>query len=150
MTTPLPKIATLYEQNYPLWLETMTKYLRERRFEQLDLDNLIEELEAMGGSRKDALENNLIVILAHLLKWKYQPSKRSGSWRGSIREHRRRVSKALVKHPGLKPYFETIFSECYTPAKEWTADETGLPLEAFPLSCPFTPDEALNPDYLPD
>lgn len=141
---------TLYEQNYPLWLQKTTDSLRSKNFAELDTEHLIEELEEMGGSRKDALENNLIVVLAHLLKWKYQPSHRCGSWRGSIKEHRRRINKALAKHPGLKPYFREIFAECYPPARDWAIEDTGLPAATFPQSCPFTPEAALNPDYFPD
>lgn len=141
---------TLYEQDYSFWLQKTTELLQSRNFAELDTEHLIKELEEMGGSRKDALENNLIVVLAHLLKWKYQPSHRCGSWRGSIKEHRRRINKSLAKHPGLKPYFREIFAECYTPAKDWATEETGLPEDTFPQCCPFTPEAALNPDYLPE
>lgn len=141
---------TLYEQDYPLWLQKTTELLRSGNLSGLDTEHLIKELEEMGGSRKDALENNLIVVLVHLLKWKYQPSHRCGSWRGSIKEHRRRLNKALTKHPGLKPYFREIFAECYSPAKDWAIEETGLPEETFPESCPFSPEAVLNSDYLPD
>jgi hypothetical protein len=140
----------LYVKNYPLWLSKTSALLRSGNFAALDIENLIEELEEMGGSYKDALENNLIVVLAHLIKWKYQPDYRCGSWRGSIKEHRRRINKSLEKHPGLKPYFRAIFWDCYFPAKEWAAEETGLSLTIFPENCPFTPEETLNPDYLPD
>lgn len=140
----------LYVQNYPLWLSKTTDLLRSGNFADLDIEHLIEELEEMGGSQKDALENNLIVVLAHLIKWEYQPNYRCGSWRGSIKEHRRRINKALKKYPGPKPYFREIFSDCYFPAKEWTSEETGLPSTNFPESCPFTPEEVLNSDYLPD
>jgi hypothetical protein len=107
-----PTIPQIYERDYPLWLKKTTEYLRSGNFEALDIDNLVAELEEMGGSRKDALENNLIVVLTHLLKWKYQPSYRCGSWRGSIKEHRRRINKSLAQHPGLKPYIQEIFPEC--------------------------------------
>jgi hypothetical protein len=141
---------TLYEQDYSFWLQKTTELLQSRNFAELDTEHLIKELEEISGSRKDALENNLIVVLAHLLKWKYQPSHRCGSWRGSIKEHRRRINKSLAKHPGLKPYFREIFAECYTPAKDWATEETGLPEDTFPQCCPFTPEAALNPDYLPE
>ncbi len=141
---------TLYEQDYSVWIQRTVELLRSGHFEDLDIKHLIEELEEIGGSQKDALENNLIVVLAHLLKWKYQPSHRCGSWRSSIKEHRRRINKVLSKHPGLKPYFGDIFSECYIPAKEWAAEETGLLIETFPQQCPFTSEETLNPNYLPE
>jgi hypothetical protein len=143
-------LSSLYEQDYQLWLESTVNQLRQRNFDNLDIDLLIAEIEEMGGSLKDALENNLIVILAHLLKWKYQPDKRSGSWRGSIKEHRRRIHKSIQKHPSLSRYYESIFEECYLPALDWALAETGLSPNIFPPQCPFTPQQVIDSEFLPD
>jgi Domain of unknown function DUF29 len=75
---------TLYEQEYGRWLEEQVNLLRSRRFEELDVENLVEELEELNKSNERELESHLIVLIAHLLKWEYQPSLRCGSWRGSI------------------------------------------------------------------
>ena len=64
---------TLYEGDYLVWLENTLEKLRNQQYEQVDWENLIEEIETMGRSEKNALESNLIVILLHLLKWQYQP-----------------------------------------------------------------------------
>ena len=103
----------------------------------------------MGRSEKNALESNLIVLLMHLLKWKYQPEEQSGSWRGSIREHRRRILKAFKNSPSLKRYFEVVFDESYQEARKQAADETELSLNTFPKNCPFKIEEILDPEYLP-
>jgi hypothetical protein len=52
--------------------------------------------------------------------------------------------------PDLKPYFNSIFADCYTLARKKAAVETGLPIETFPETALFTPESALNPDFLPD
>jgi cellulose biosynthesis protein BcsQ len=149
-----PKIKnlteTLYEQDYCLWLDLTASLLRDGRLSELDIPNLIEEIEDMGRSHKDALESNLRVVLMHLLNYKYQHSKRSNSWRGSIREHRIRINKAFRNSPSLKRYFQEVFNECYQDARKIAADETGLPLDTFPVQSPFTSEEAFNHDYLPD
>ncbi|MBD2292568.1 DUF29 domain-containing protein [Anabaena sphaerica FACHB-251] len=142
-------LNSLYEQNYQLWLESTIENLKHRNFDNLDIDLLVEEIEEMGGSLKDALENNLIVIIAHLLKCKYQPEKRSGSWRASIKEHRRRINKSIQKHPSLKNYYESIFAECYSPALDWAAEETGLLPDIFPEKCPFTTQQVLDSEFFP-
>ncbi len=142
-------LKTVYEQDYQLWLDGTIENLKHRNFDNLDIDLLIEEIEEMGGSLKDALENNLIVILAHLLKWKYQPEKRLGSWKASIKENRRRVNKSIQKHPSLKNYYESIFSESYSPAVDWAIEETGLSPDIFPGKCPFTPEQVLDSEFLP-
>lgn len=140
----------LYEKDYCLWLEEMAHLLREGKLKDLDISNLIEEIEDMGRNEKNALESNLIVLLMHLLKWKYQPQKQSGSWRRTIREHRRRILKAFRNSPSLKRYFEEVFDESYEEAKKQAADETELSLNIFPINCPFSTEQILNSDYLPD
>ena len=104
----------------------------------------------MSNSEKTALESNLRVLLMYLLKYHYQPHKFSNSWLFTTREHRKRLIKAFQKSPSLKPYYESVFAECYQNGKELAADETGLPLGTFPDVFPFSPEDTLNPDYLPD
>ncbi|HLO86346.1 MAG TPA: DUF29 domain-containing protein [Nostocaceae cyanobacterium] len=145
----MSNLSSLHEQDYQLWLESTINQLKQRHFDAVDIDLLIEEIEEMGGSLKDALENNLIVVLAHLLKWKYQPEHRSGSWRGSIKEHRRRINKSIQKHPSLRKYYEGIFEDCYSPALDWAVEETGLSRDIFPQECPFTAEEVLDNEFLP-
>lgn len=142
--------VSFYEQDYYLWLQHTLKLLREDKLSELDIPHLIEEIEDMGRSEKRAVESNLVVILMHLLKYQYQPSKRSNSWKASIREHRRRLRRLLQDSPSLQPYFKEVFQECYQDAREQASDETGLPLETFPIESPFTPEETVNRDYLPD
>jgi hypothetical protein len=155
MVTESPKTSAnyeknLYEQDYYLWLEKTAQILKEGNLQRLDLPNLIEEIEDMGRSEKRTIESNLIIVLIHLLKYKYQPSKRSNSWKFTIKEHRRRLKKNLQESPSLKNYFAEIFAECYQDARDLAATETGLPIDTFPPASPFTFEEALNPDYLPD
>ncbi len=138
----------LYEKDYYLWIEETVQLLQEGKLQDLDIPNLIEEIEDMGRSKKNALESNLIVLLMHLLKWKYQPEKQSGSWRGTIREHRRQILKAFKNSPSLKRYFEEIFEESYEEARKQAADETELSLTQFSESCPFKIEQILDPEYL--
>ena len=151
MTTQLSSpanAANLYEQDYYLWLSHTAQLIKEGKFSEVDATNLVEEIEDMGRSEKRAVKSNLIIVLLHLLKYKYQPAKRTNSWKASIREHRRRLRDDFQVSPSLKQYFEEVFDECYQDAREQAADETGLPLDTFPHKSPFTAAETLNPDYL--
>lgn len=147
MTTQTQK---LYETDFNLWLETTAQLLRERRLEQIDYENLIDEIEAMSNSEKNALESNLRVLLMHLLKWKIQSSKHSNSWRYTIIEHSLRMNKAFQKSPSLKRYFDDVFEECYQDARLLASGETGMAEQAFPVNCPFLKEDILNPKYIPD
>ncbi|MBD2680122.1 MULTISPECIES: DUF29 domain-containing protein [Nostoc] len=155
MTAQLPESqitsgSDLYEQDFYLWIQTTAELLKQKNFTQLDLENLIEEIETMGRSEKKALRSNLEVVLMHLLKYKYQPEKRSGSWQATIREHRKRLREALEESPSLKPYFDEVLGQCYDHAKLLAADETELDVAIFPEQSPFTPEQALDPDFLPN
>ena len=153
MTAKLPvkiKNNSLYEEDFYLWIETTAKLLKEGKFSELDLDNLIEEIETMGRSEKKSLRSNLVILLLHLLKWQYQPNKRSRSWQSSIFEHRIRLDEDLKDSPSLKPYFQEIFDKCYQNGKKQASIETGLSLKAFPEESPFTIEEVLDEYFLPE
>lgn len=151
MTTELnTNRQSLYETDYLKWIETTIEKLRVRDYSNIDWENLIEEFEDMGRSERRSLESNLIVVLTHLLKWQFQREFRSGSWKGSIAEHRRRIRKALKESPSLKPYLEQVFAECYLEAVEQATAETELPVETFPQECLYTSAEVLDSNFLPE
>ena len=142
--------TNLYECDFNLWVEATAQLLREGRLAHLDVVNLLEEVESMGNSNKFALSSDLIVVLLHLLKWQYQPNKRTRSWEKSIAEHRRRIDERFETSPSLKRYYVQIFDKCYRNARKQAKIETGLPLEHFPIDCPFTADQVSDEDFLPE
>jgi hypothetical protein len=56
----------------------------------------------------------------------------------------------LKESPSLKPYLEDIFGECYTEAVKQAKAETGLPLETFPLQCPYELAQVIDDKFLPE
>ena len=140
---------SLYDKDFHAWLQHQAILLRDDRLSELDRKNLFEEIEAMGRSERHALESNLIVVLLHLLKYQYQPTRRSNSWRASIREHRRRIRRALSDSPSLKPFLQQIHPGAYREARALAADETGLARTRFPTVIPYTLEQVLDPDFLP-
>ena len=91
----------------------------------------------MASSYRHAIESRLGVLLPHLLKWRWQPDKRTGSWESSIIEQRSQIARRLKESPSLKSYPAEILAEEYKLARRKTAAETGLPISAFPEQCPF-------------
>lgn len=77
---------TRYDQDFYAWTQEQATLLKEKRFTELDLENLVEEVESMGRSEKRELESRLSVLMAHLLQWYYQPENRSRSWHATILE----------------------------------------------------------------
>ncbi len=140
----------LYDRDFVRWVETTAEQLRTQSYADVDWANVIEEIEDMSRRERKSLKSNLIVLLLHLLKWQYQPEQRSGSWRSSIREHRRRINDDLSDSPSLLSYLQAVLSGCYTSACEQAADETGLALQTFPVDCPYTSEQVLDANFLPE
>ena len=141
-------MTKLYDRDFSLWIETTVGQLKKKQLENLDWDNLIEEIESLGKSEKNALKSNLRVLLMHLLKWQYQPDKRSNSWIYNIVEHSIRIKEAFDDSPSLKSYFTDILADCYQNARKLAAKETGLAISSFPLNCPFSQEDIINSDRL--
>lgn len=139
----------LYERDFFEWSQEQARLLRERRFTDLDLENLVDEVASVGASEKREIESRLEVLIAHLLKWKYQPGARSSRWRGTIEEQRRRIARVLKSSPSLQRYPEEVFEDCHLSGRLRAARETGMDYTLFPDAPPFTAEQALDGDYLP-
>ncbi|HEY9608608.1 MAG TPA: DUF29 domain-containing protein [Allocoleopsis sp.] len=81
-------VNTLYETDFYAWTQGQAELLRNHHWSKLDLPNLIEEIESLGKQQRAELRNPLSILMGHLLKWEYQPTKRSRSWLNTIRVQR--------------------------------------------------------------
>jgi ribosomal protein L29 len=149
LATKPPQAPDLYETDLHLWTIEQARLLREGRFAELDLTNLIDEVESVGGSQKQEIENRLDILIAHLLKWRYQPGQRSSGWDGTIREQRRRLARVLKGSPSLRRYPAEVFTDCYLSGRLLAAKETGIDVTLLPEAPPFTAEQALSDDFLP-
>lgn len=143
----------LYDQDLHLWLVKTAALLKKKRFEELDLENLIEEIESMGKRERRELANRLTTIIEHLLKltyWTEVKEENARGWRITIVEQRRQIIRLLADSPSLKPWLEEIFLECYEAARRDTIKANYLPENIFPLQPFLTVEELLNLDYLPE
>lgn len=140
---------SLYDQDYYLWIEKTAHLLENRQFSALDIEKLVDEIRSMGRSEKKSIKSNLIVILHHLLKYSYQPSKRTNSWKLTIEQHRHRVREDLQDSPSLKLFLQGVLTDCYQQAKKRASIETILSINAFPEESPFSIEQILDSGYLP-
>jgi hypothetical protein len=139
-----------YETDFYVWTQTQAELLREEEFEELDLPNLIEELEAMGRSERRELVSRLTVLLTHLLKWQYQPEMRSKSWQNTIRVQRRDIQAILNDSPSLRATLAEFIALAYPDARADAIEETSLLSPVFPETSPYSAEQILNVAYLPD
>lgn len=141
---------SLYEKDFRLWTETHVNLLKEGKFSEIDLPNLIEEIDSIGKREKRELRSRLIVLLMHLLKWKYQPNKRSESWISTISEQRLSLEELLEDSPSLQPFIIEVFEACYQKARVKATQETKMMLDVFPAISPFSLGETLDSAYFPE
>ena len=145
-----PPANDLYEADFYTWTQEQARLLRERRWADLDLENLIDEVASVGSSEKREIRNRLVRLLAHLLKWKYQPAYRGTSWRSTIREQRQQLAEIVEASPSLAGYLKQQAVERYLGATLRAAEETGIAIGVFPNECPFTPEQVLDPEFFPE
>jgi len=143
-------LSALYAEDATAWLEAMAELAAQGRLEELDLSNLAEYLSEMARRDRREVKSRLTVLLAHLLKWRYQPHRRSRSWQSSRVEHRTRVPRALRRAPSLAREIPAMIVEEYPAACHKASVQTGLPLRTFPAICPWTPEQILALEFWPD
>ncbi len=143
-------IAPTYEQDRHAWAAHTATLLRQGRLEEVDIIHLTEELDSMGAGERRELYSHLKILLVHLLKWRYQPERRSDSWVYTIDEQRDQIIYLLRQSPSLKSTVPAVLEEAYLPARRFAARETRLPMATFPERSPFTVDQIFDPDYWPD
>ena len=142
-------MSDLYDEDIVLWSERQGDLLRRRAAgelvneAELDWPHIAEEIESVGRAEQEQLISRLAVLLAHLLKWRFQPDRRGNSWRLTILEQRRRSARIVSRNPSLRPRLDDILAEAYGDAVLMAARETELPEDTFPSACPWTFQEAM-------
>jgi hypothetical protein len=135
-------VASLYETDETAWLDQTAELVRSGRFDQLDAAALAEFLTDMARRDRREVFSRLVVLLVHLLKWEFQPERRSGSWQGTILEQQREL-RQLLESGTLRNHAVAVFAEAYADARKQAAAETGLARADFPEDCPWGLDDSL-------
>jgi hypothetical protein len=147
---PLYDPPTDYEDDFYLWCFEQAELLRQKRFAEVDLPNVIEELESMGRSDRNALTSSYRLLIAHLLKHQFQPARRSRSWVITIVRERSNIELQEKRNPSLKADAGVIARDAYPGARKEASVETGLPKDAFPAECPYTLEQLRSEDWMPE
>ncbi|CCD28749.1 conserved hypothetical protein [Candidatus Glomeribacter gigasporarum BEG34] len=141
---------TLYEQDIVAWANEQAEFIRSGQFDLLDRAHIADEIEDVGKSERRELANRMAVLLAHLLKWQFQPGRRGASWQRTIKEQRRAIALHIQDTPSLcacldnAHWLEAVWADAVAKA----TDETGL--EQFPAFCPWMQEQILSQAFYPD
>lgn len=140
----------IYEKDVNAWASEQAKLLRTGQFNLLDIEHIAEEIEDVGKSEQRELANRMAVLLAHLLKWQYQPTRRGASWEKTIKAQRKEINYALEESPSLVPklaeprWLDMVWARAVAQA----VNETNL--DCFPEACPWSMQkEALSEAWMP-
>ncbi|MEH1911135.1 MAG: DUF29 domain-containing protein [Nostoc sp.] len=139
----------LYNQDFLLWTQQQAECLKKGRWAELDVGHLVEELAALGRSEQKELGSYLQVLLMHLLKSQYQPERKTKSWVNTISNCRNKIQDCLEDTPSLQRFLEDweLIQKYYRRARRDAANETQTPIETFPLECPFSIEQVIEPEF---
>lgn len=141
--------ASLYNKDFYAWTVEQAQLIKNKAFDKLDLTHLIEEVTSMGAREKSELKNRLALLLMHLLKWKFQPARRSRSWQNTIYDQREELTDLLEDNPSLKARLNETLIKAYQKAVREAVNETGLDEKSFPATCEWTLTQIMTEEFLP-
>jgi len=127
-------MSATYDDDLYTWSLEQASLLRAHRFDQINLEHIIEEIEE----------------LMHMLKWQFQPAYQGRSWKFTIIEQRKRIKSHLQENPGLKSKLPELIEKAYSYAVTGAVRETGLAVKVFPEECPWSYEQFMNQDFWPD
>lgn len=145
--------SSLYEQDFLLWTEQQAALLRAGKISDLDIGNILEEIEGMGKEQKLALQSLMRMILVHLLKLDLSPSRDPrAKWIEEVLEFRTQAETRLDDTPSLRHYADELFAKAWPQARRIAQKSFEIHGEnvAVPVECPYTLEQVLDADFLPD
>ena len=149
--------TTLYDTDFYAWVQDQAALLAARRFEELDLPHLVEELQLLGNSERGELSNRLSVLLAHLLKLQiaaarlpYVYDRAQRGWHLTGTEQRLQLRKLLRRNPSLRPTVPDELPDAYAIARLQAALALGVDEASVPQACPWTSEQVLKADFWPE
>jgi hypothetical protein len=138
-----------YEQDLALWYQRQAELLRDRRFDELDLENLIEELEVAGKNLRRELASRLEILLMILLKCQFQHQRISGNWLSTLGEQRSQIEKLIEDNPSFGPGVMEVAVKVYPKAMRRAASETRLLPDVFPPTDSYSKEQLFDFDFVP-
>ena len=149
LTIKVNDLKQLYDLDDAQWLEETVSLLKKHQFQQLDLDNLIEELEDLGREKKNAVASLLEQIIRHLLLlqyWTNESEYNAVHWQEEIYNSRTQLGRKITTN--LRNYLEKELNSIYQDALGFVKIKT-VNSVVFPLDCPYSLEQLLDRSWLP-
>ncbi len=142
--SPARRNYPAYDEDFAAWVQSQAVLLREHRFDELDIANLVEEVESVGRSEFRAFVSAVELIILHMMKWDYQPERQGRSWRVTIMTQRRVVSRLLKENPSFKARIAEAIEDAYGVVPALVEQATTIPAERLPQTCPYNWDDIMT------
>lgn len=144
-------MKTAYQTDVVAWANEQAAFIRQGKFDQLDLEHLAEEIEDVGKSEQRELASRMAVLLAHLLKYKFQPERNGSSWQSTINNQRKRIALRLKNTPSLKTVLsnQDWQTDIWLEAVDIASKETNIHEDIFPEQCLWDMADVLKEGWLP-
>jgi hypothetical protein len=142
-------MATKYHDDVIAWANEQAAFLRAGNFSALDIEHIADEVEDVGKSEQRELESRMALLLAHLLKWQFQPERRGASWEVTIKAQRRAVELRIKRTPSLKAdlddpeWWDLVWGDAVQQAIKETR------IERLPETCLWTRDQIMDGTFFP-
>lgn len=140
----------LYDTDMAAWAGEQASLLRAKRWDDIDVERVAEEIEDVAKSERRELKSRLVILLAHLARWRAQPRHRRPSWESTIVQQRVQIESVLDDSPSLRPTLPELVTTMWPRAVLVAAKESGLQADVFPARCSWSVDQVLDSDFLPD
>ncbi|MFN3598957.1 MAG: DUF29 domain-containing protein [Aquificaceae bacterium] len=151
------ELKELYDKDFPLWVEINLELLKEKAYELVDWENLLEEIEDMGLRHLESCISYLTVILEHLYKWDnfreltHGKEKGGMGWIKSIENSRNEIEALTDIYPSLRQKLPHEVQKAWSLAipkiVKWAKDnKVDISKKDIPKECPYIYEEAMTRD----
>jgi hypothetical protein len=140
-------MSTLYEKDFCAWSQEQSKLLLNKRWDEIDIENIAEEIQDLGNSRRLSLESYLTVLFQHWIKKEYAQEMQgnSRSWDASIEISLSKIRRIINKNPALRREMNEMIQFAYQSGKRAAIGEcTLIEVDMIPKECPWTVEEILD------
>nr|WP_295662684.1 DUF29 domain-containing protein [Polymorphobacter sp.] len=147
-----PAADDLYEADFYAWLQSQADLLRRRRFDRLDLENIIEEIDSLGREQIHSVEKHIIRAAEHLVKLAVsEDAEPRQGWKDTVNEQRRRLARRLKMNPSLRPKAPELFAAAWPDivAGAIAGLRRDAEREHAASMAPFTYEQLVSTDFFP-
>jgi|GEM_PF-974837 len=105
---------SLYDRDFTAWVKLTTQQLKDKNFEQLDLENLIDEVESLIFEQKKWIRESLIKILTYVMKRMHLDiPDRFHDWELYILRGQQQLQSDVRDNASILEYWDELFDDAW-------------------------------------